>query len=769
MTISLELNQHQRMAIEHTEGPLLILAGAGSGKTRVLTHRMAHLVLEKRVNPYNLIAVTFTNKAAGEMKRRVELLLNRSSNDLWVSTFHSACLRILRRHASEIGYSSDFTIYDDRDQLQLITQCLEELKLPPQTLNPKVVAHRINEAKHEAIPVDLFCKRNIDFFGQRLSMAYQLYQEKLKINQAMDFGDLILHVILLFREKPHILNLYQNKFQYIHIDEYQDTNRSQFELIHLLSAAHRNLCAVGDDDQSIYKFRGAEIRNILDFQKHYPEVKLIRLEQNYRSTDVILKAAGAVVAHNKRRLGKTLWTLNHGGELLTLYRGENEKEEARFVVHHIMEYKKESTTQAVRYADMAIFYRTNAQSRPLEDELRKNRIPYIIVGGTKFYDRQEIKDILAYMKLLVNPHDALSLKRIINVPARGIGKTTIERLEALAAQLSLSMWEILGQRESMAGLISSGTRDKLIEFKGVLSTLQSKRKEMPLVDFMSLLFAKTGYWKMLEDQKTIEADGRLENLQELVNVIEEYAVSHENPTLEEFLDQASLMSDIDNLDESNDRLPLMTLHLAKGLEFPLVFMVGLEEGLFPHSRSLDSEEQIEEERRLMYVGMTRAKKKLMLSFVSRRRLFATDQYHPPSRFLEEIPQDLIHSVQGEEEFFSRSDESDDIPFHENASSKLTKEIHVDYSYDQRDPQEFVKKNFKSSSPIPGAVPKFKQIENESPYKRGLHIHHPVFGFGIVRACEGKKGEEKLTIFFKNGGQKKILAKYAGLIVHSSSS
>ncbi|MBI4412333.1 MAG: UvrD-helicase domain-containing protein [Deltaproteobacteria bacterium] len=729
-----QLNPKQREAVEHTEGPLLILAGAGSGKTRVLTSRMAWLLHENKTRPWNLFAVTFTNKAAGEMKGRVEQLLGNTAKDMWVSTFHSASLRILRRHAEALGYASDFTIYDDRDQLQLITRCLEELNINPQRLNPKAVAHRINQAKHNAVSVDKIRPAEFNPFESQVAAVYAHYQKKLKTNQAMDFGDLILNVVLLFRQNPEVLQKYQNQFSHVMVDEYQDTNRCQYELIRLLTGERKNLCVVGDDDQSIYKFRGAEIRNILDFQKDYPEARVVRLEQNYRSTRRILGAASAVVAKNSGRLGKTLWTENKEGEKLTLFCGLTETDEASFVVDEIKKLKRR-----YKLADMTIFYRTNAQSRPFEDALRISNIPYVIIGGTKFYERQEIRDMIAYIKLLVNPADSVSLKRIINVPARGIGKTTVERLEALAAEKNISLWEIVtGHWSLVTGQFNHGTQDRLKQFADLVKDLMEKRKQMPLVDFMTHLFGQTGYWKWLEDQKTIEAEGRMENLEELVNVVEEYCQREESPTLEGFLDQAALVSDADDLAPEADRLPLMTFHLAKGLEFPVVFMVGMEEGLFPHSRSLDSIDDVEEERRLCYVGMTRAREKLFLSFVNYRRLFGTSQCCLPSRFLDEIPDDLLEKI---------SQKKMDAGFSPDTSTLLSTddeegaESSVDYDFDQRPPSEI-----------------------RSHYRRGVRVRHPVFGVGVVRASIGASDEQKLTIAFQNGLIKKILAKYAELVI-----
>ncbi|MDO8518837.1 MAG: UvrD-helicase domain-containing protein [Deltaproteobacteria bacterium] len=701
-----KLNPKQREAVQHTDGPLLILAGAGSGKTRVLTCRMAHLIATCGIAPRQIIAVTFTNKAAGEMKGRVEKLVGEASRDMWVSTFHSAGLRILRRHAEVLGYRSDFTIYDDSDQLKVITRCVEELNLNPQTFNPKSIAYAVNQAKNQGMKGPTAQ----GLFDEQTARVAELYEKKLKTNQAMDFGDLLLNVVLLFKHHPDILEYYQKRFTHIHVDEYQDTNRCQYQLMTLLVASHRNLCVVGDDDQSIYKFRGAEIKNILDFQKDYPEAAVIRLEQNYRSTGRILTAASEVIANNSERMGKTLWTENPEGEPISLYEGLTEREEAVFVVSQILKYRGKG--------EMAIFYRTHAQSRPLEDELRRNGVPYVIVGGMKFYERMEIKDTLSYLKVLVNPDDSVALSRIINVPGRGIGKTTMEKLESLAAERGWSLWRLLvGAIHELP--LPRGTLTKLQEFTKLILDLQEKKKSLPLVDFITHLFDATGYWKMLKDEGTIESESRMENLEEFSSVIAEYATATENPTLEGFLDHASLATDLDQFDEKAPRIPLMTLHLAKGLEFKRVFLVGMEEGLFPHSRSMDSRAELEEERRLMYVGMTRAMEKLTVSYANQRQIFGSVQYNLPSRFLGEIPDKFLERVGG---------------------TRKASGIQIDYSYDQREEEEV------------------------TPYRRGLKVKHPVFGTGIIRASEPHEEGHKVTIAFANGQLKKILTKYANLVI-----
>src|SRR3989338_10691841 len=733
-----DLNQKQSEAVLHTDGPLLILAGAGSGKTRVLTCRISHLIHEKNISPWDILAVTFTNKAAGEMKERISKMGKYLPRDMWVSTFHSLCLRLLRKHASLVGYENAFTIYDDQDQLHLINQCLEELKMNPKVFAPRAVAYRINQSKNQGKGVKDFSKAGLDYFEEKVLEVYYLYQKKLVQSQAMDFGDLILNTVNLFKNHPEILEFYQNQFRYLHVDEYQDTNRCQYLFISMLAAKHRNICVVWDDDQSIYKFRGAEIRNILDFQKDYPETLVVKLEQNYRSTQNILTAASAVVSKNSERMGKTLWTQNNQGDPITLFQGLTEKDEASFVVGEILQWKEKK-----KLTEMAIFYRTHAQSRPLEDELRRNRIPYLIVGGMKFYDRMEVKDMFSYLKVLVNPADAIALKRIINVPTRGIGKTTLEKLKGLAAEQGVSLWDILVRvvgltkanevSEWLGPLFNSGTLTKLIQFADLIEDLNCRRKETDLVGFMTQLFERSGYWKFLEDEHSIEAESRMENFEELVNVVADYVKNSMNPSLEEFLDQVALVSEVDRFDENADYLPLMTLHLAKGLEFPVVFLVGMEEGLFPHSRSLDKDDDVEEERRLCYVGMTRAMEKLYLSHVRERQLFGSAQYNLPSRFLEEIPKELINfvgAVHCGRPVFGQPRRGAPTDFDE---------------HDQR-----------------GYEDDFDQSQKQHPFKRGTRVRHPQFGVGTIRASEGMDDALKLTVAFSSGQIKKLLLKYANL-------
>lgn len=742
------LNTKQEAAVIHNEGPLLVLAGAGSGKTRVLTQRIMRLIQEG-VSPYRIFAVTFTNKAAKEMKDRVVRDLGPSANDLWIATFHSSCLRILRRHAEAIQYQKQFAIYDDTDQKTLIKKICAGLNLSETLFKPQMVQFHINQAKNAGHTPDEFPTHG-DFILGKVQEVYKAYQEELKRNQAMDFGDLILNVLLLFRSHPEILAEYQNRFLYVMVDEYQDTNVTQYRLIRALSDKWKNIFVVGDDDQSIYKFRGAEIRNILDFQKDFPNAKVVRLEQNYRSTQNILNAANAVIRGNKKRMGKELWTENKNGDLISLYCGPTDRDEARFVAEQI-----KTLRESYRLRDMAIFYRVNAQSRSLEDELRKAGIPHKIYGGTRFYDRQEIKDMLAYLRLLVNPADSVSLKRVINVPARGLGKTTLDKLDEAATRQGISFWDVLVGAGFKPALddgntpdLNAGTIQKLKSFVALIQKIKTALTEMPLDEFFPYLYEQTGYWNMLVQEKSIEAQGRQENLTEFVNVIDDYLQTAEEPSLEGFLDQVSLVSDLDSLTEDNDFVTLMTVHLAKGLEFDAVFVVGMEEGLFPHSRSLDQPDELEEERRLCYVGMTRAKKRLFLNLATERRLFGTPQYNFPSRFLKEMPEDLLDAIH-----------------HDRGNGMIRERAGFKPAPTQN--AAISRRGGFQTRPInkqTGRSVDFSYSQDDYPVRPGTRVRHAVFGDGKVESYEGQSENLKVTVRFHSGVQKKLIFKHAHLEV-----
>lgn len=642
MDMLADLNPPQREAVTTTEGPLLILAGAGSGKTRALTYRVAYLLKEKKVDPLSILAITFTNKAANEMKERIEALIGKDiAKGMWISTFHSACVKILREQIDKLGFKRNFVIYDDHDKETLIKQCLKDLSLDPKRYSPKTVAVTISNSKNELIDPDTFASQASTYFERIVSEVYHLYQERLFKNNALDFDDLIMITVNLFELYPDILEIYQDRFRYILIDEYQDTNHAQFRWVSLLAEKHRNLCVVGDDDQSIYQFRGANIRNILEFEQDYPDAKVIKLEQNYRSTQAILDAANEVIKNNRGRKAKTLWTANDQGRGLNWYQAEDEHDEASYVATQIELLSRKPAAAGgpgKTYQDFAVFYRTNAQSRVFEEVFLSYKLPYKIVGGVKFYERAEIKDILAYLRVLQNPLDEVSLKRIINVPRRGIGKTTVDRIDTFALRNDLSFYEALNKVDKVPSL-PSGAQRSIKEFLSLASTL-SKKGSKRLHELVEELLDKTAYLQLLKQEDTIEAQSRMEYIEEFVAACREFEVESEKGGLEEFLEKVALITDIDTYDEREKAVTLMTLHNAKGLEFPVVFMVGMEEGLFPHIRSMTDESELEEERRLCYVGLTRAQEVLYLTSAWSRSLYGGPNYTTHSRFLKEIPENL---------------------------------------------------------------------------------------------------------------------------------
>jgi len=694
------LNEQQKEAVTTTEGPLLILAGAGSGKTRVLTHRIAYLIKEKKVSPSNILAITFTNKAAEEMKTRVENLLG-YVGDLWVSTFHSACVRILRRDIDKLGYDRNFVIFDTTDQKALVQECLKELDLSEKQYPIKMVLNAISSAKDKMVYPDDY----IDFFGdtyrnRKIKEIYKLYQHKLKKINALDFDDIIIKTIELFKENPEILEFYQRKFRYIMVDEYQDTNTPQYYFVNLLAQRHRNLCVVGDDDQSIYGWRGADVRNILNFEKDYPEAKVIKLEQNYRSTKIILEAANHVIDNNVYRKKKSLWTQNKEGEKIVLCELENEREEAEFVIQEIIKLKERENRS---FKDFAILYRTNAQSRPFEEALMKVKVPYKVVGALRFYDRKEIKDILAYLRLIVNPYDDISFKRIVNVPRRGIGPATIEALEKVAREKDTSLFF------AIEDLKNARNKGSLLQFKQFILDLIDKKDAMSVSDLIKYILEQTGYIEELKREESEEAEGRIENLNEFLNAAYEFEESSEDKSLEAFLAGITLVSDIDMAGDIGESVVLMTLHSAKGLEFPVVFMVGMEEGLFPSYSSFEDDHELEEERRLCYVGITRSKERLYLTYARQRNLYGRSQYNSYSRFISEIPERLIVRY--------------NIP-----TSKKT--------------------GFAS-------VHTFSDVYERS-FSLGDKVEHKIWGIGTVVKVEG----EEITVAFPNVGIKKLDLRFA---------
>ena len=647
MPLLQDLNPVQQKAVLETEGPLLVFAGAGSGKTRVLTYRIAYLIEEKRVPPWNILAVTFTNKAADEMRERVDHLLGASSKGAWISTFHSACVRILRRHIDVLGFHKNFVIYDEQDQERHLKTVMKELDLDFKTYPPRAFLATIGKLKNDGITPDQYKPSQFNIFQKRLALVYQRYQENLRRNNALDFEDLLHFVAILFHRFPEVLTSYQDLCRYVMVDEFQDTNLIQYHLIRRLVERHQNICVVGDDDQSIYRWRGAEIGNILNFEKDFPKTKIITLEQNYRSTQNILQAANHVVRRNRFRREKALWTENPEGELLTFHAAEDEAEEARFVVQKVLGQCHPSSsppegamTSGRAYRDVAIFYRINAQSRPVEEELVKQQVPYVIVGGVKFYERKEIKDILAFLKLIANPSDGLSLKRIINIPPRGIGEKTLERIETLCREKGLILYE--GLKEALKDdWLSSATKTKIDAFIQMMEEFRKEASAFSLSQLILSILTKTGYLDRLKEEGTDEALSRAENIDELVSGMMEFEHGEEEVSLETFLDKVSLVSNIDLYEDKGNRVSLMTLHCAKGLEFPVVFIVGMEEGLLPHYRRGEEIEDLEEERRLCYVGITRAKEKLFLSRAERRSTFGVGRANLPSRFLEELPSEMM--------------------------------------------------------------------------------------------------------------------------------
>ncbi|WP_145028205.1 DNA helicase PcrA [Paenibacillus sp. Y412MC10] len=632
------LNPQQRQAVEATDGPLLIMAGAGSGKTRVLTHRIAYLIATRKAPPWGILAITFTNKAAREMQDRVAKLVGNEGRDIWVSTFHSMCVRILRRDIERIGFTSNFSILDSTDQLSVIRNCMKDLNLDTKKFEPKAIQSVISTAKNELVTPAQYEQKAGDYFEGLVAKVYTMYQKRLKANNSLDFDDLIMATIQLFKEVPEVLDFYQKKFQYIHVDEYQDTNRAQYMLCRMLADSHHRICVVGDSDQSIYRWRGADISNILNFEEDYPEARTILLEQNYRSTSTILNAANEVIGQNTGRKPKKLWTDKGEGAKIKVYRADSEHDEGYFVTSEI----SKNVNQGKSYQDHAILYRTNAQSRVIEEILIKSDIPYQIVGGIKFYDRKEIKDMLAYLRLLSNPDDDISLTRIINVPKRSIGDTTVAKLAAAAAERGVSIFRVLEFVDDLG--FAGRTRNALVEFYDMISALHQMVEYLSVTELTEKILEMSQYRVDLQRENTLESRSRLENIDEFLSVTMEFEKNNEDKSLVAFLTDLALIADIDSMNDSeedrSDAVVLMTMHSAKGLEFPVVFIIGMEEGVFPHSRAFQDNEELEEERRLAYVGITRAEQQLFLSCAQMRTLFGRTTANPPSRFLDEIPEEL---------------------------------------------------------------------------------------------------------------------------------
>ncbi len=727
------LNDKQKEAVLHTEGPLLILAGAGSGKTRVLTHRIAYMIHENGVKPGNILAITFTNKAASEMKERAEKIVGSISKDMWITTFHSMCVRILRQTIHKLGFSNQFTIYDGDDQKKLVEECIKELGYDEKIYPAKKAQSIISSQKNDFITSEQFEQQMLgDFSGMKYAEIYKLYQEKLTRNNCLDFDDLIFKTIEVLKNHEDVREYYQEKFKYIMVDEYQDTNNSQFILVEILGAKYRNVCVVGDDDQSLYSWRGANVRNILDFEKKFKEAKSIKLEQNYRCTKTILGAANDVIKNNENRKDKTLWTENTQGDAINLYNAYDDKDEAMFIVSKII---SEVETGKDEYNNFAILYRTNAQSRVIEEMLINKNIPYQLYGGVKFYERKEIKDILAYLKLIINPSDNISLGRIINVPKRAIGDSSVDKVADYANKIKSPIYDVLLQLRMIIELQSLAP--KMEQFTEIIEKIKQNIDGKNIADVVNLVLETTGYSKMLKAESTEEAQNRLENIDQFIAKAQEYDETHEEKSLANFLEEVSLVADIDTYEENNNSVKLMTMHTSKGLEFPQVFIAGVEEGIFPSYMSLSSgdEDQIEEERRICYVGITRAKEKLYITYANARRQFGKMVFNRPSRFLEEIPKEYTKSENAKK---SESREAVKSSFRMTESVMANK--HTTFSA--------------MSLPKPSNV--------AMSFNVGDKVKHPKFGPGTIEEVRNAGADYELTIDFGFNGVKKLLSKFANL-------
>ena len=741
-----ELNEEQHEAVLNTDGPELIIAGAGSGKTKVLTYKIVYLLKEKNIKPWNILAITFTNKAASEMKERVEKIVGDVTKDIMLGTFHSICVRILRRYIDRLGYTSDFLIFDTSDQKSLIKECMSELSIDDKQFNEKGFIYEISNAKNEMIDDSDYMKTAESSREKMIAEIYKLYQFKLKRNNAVDFDDIINLTIKILIENTDILEYYTEKFKYILVDEYQDTNKAQFTLISLLAAKYGNITVVGDNDQGIYSFRGADISNILNFSKDFPGTKIIKLEQNYRCTKNILNAANGVIKNNENKFKKELWTQNEEGDKPTVYVTDNEYDEASKVVDTINSLKNK---EGFNYSDFALLYRMNTQSRAIEDILVRESVPYKIIGGLKFYERKEIKDCIAYLRLISNKQDNVSLKRIINEPKRGIGKTSIDKLEGIANSNEMCIYDTLKNTEKN-GL--SRITGNCIEFTNCIEQLTEVKNKLSISELVKEVLDKTGYLTMLEMEDTKEAENRIENLKEFLNVAIEFENEFAENTLQDFLESISLSSDIDNLEEKEDSITLMTLHSAKGLEFPVVFLVGMEDGIFPSYRSISEQSELEEERRLCYVGITRAKKKLFLTCAKQRTVFGSTSCNMVSRFLKEIPKEYLN---GHEEINGKRQETEVREEIEWTYGKGT-EIKSKTNSIKNTKNTF---NFRT---VESFLNTSKAEENLSKYEENQKVTHKKFGDGVIRKIEKEGNDLKLDIEFEKVGHKRLMAKYAGL-------
>nr|MCR5753352.1 DNA helicase PcrA [Acetatifactor sp.] len=749
------LNREQKEAVQYTEGPLLLLAGAGSGKTRVLTHRIAYLIEECGVNPWNILAITFTNKAAGEMRDRVDNIVGFGADQIWVSTFHSACMRILRRHIDRLGYDNSFSIYDTDDQKTVIKRICKQLDIDTKIHKERSLMSAISSAKDELVDVQSYALQAVgDMRKSVIARVYKEYQETLKKSNALDFDDIIVKTVELFKTCPEVLQSYQERFRYIMVDEYQDTNTAQFELIRLLADKYRNLCVVGDDDQSIYKFRGANIRNILDYEKVYPDAKVIKLEQNYRSTQRILDAANAVISNNVGRKDKALWTDKGEGNRIHLRQFDNAYEEAEYIVSDIGHKVR---SEGASYGDCAVLYRTNAQSRLLEEQMIMSGMPYNVVGGINFYARAEVKDILAYLKTIDNGSDEVALRRIINVPKRGIGATTVEKLADYAQMRDFSLYDALCHAEDIMSLGKSVT--KLNGFANMIQVFRSGLSTYALPDLVKAVVEKTEYVKYLNELDDETAEDKIANVDELIAKAASFAETHDNPTLSEFLEEIALVADIDKVDEGDNRVLLMTLHSAKGLEFPNVYLAGMEDGLFPSYMTIVSDDpgEIEEERRLAYVGITRAKDDLTLTYAKSRMLRGEVQYNPVSRFVREIPSELMdNTVPVSKRKLDIENPFDSITdFRPKAVLKPKVTAKAD--------KPFIAQGIGSLNQLAGITKGAAMTQTgELEYNVGDRVRHLKYGEGVVKEITREPRDYKVTVFFEQAGQKIMYASFAKL-------
>ncbi|CAI3226363.1 ATP-dependent DNA helicase [Clostridium neonatale] len=749
------LNKEQYEGATTIDGQVLILAGAGSGKTRVLTHRIAHMVDDLDIPPYNILAITFTNKAAKEMKDRVKALIGERAENMWISTFHSTCVRILRREIDKLGYKSSFTIYDSSDQKTLVKECMKTLNINEKDITEQEIMGKIGKAKDRMQDVRSFMLENeSNFREKKIADAYEMYQKRLKENNALDFDDLIFKTVELFKKNPEVLDFYQNKFKYIMVDEYQDTNGAQYELVKLLAAKYKNICVVGDDDQCIYQWRGADIENILSFEKDYPSAKVIKLEQNYRSKGNILDAANTVIINNSHRKSKVLRTEQEGGSKIKVYRAYADSDEGDFVGMQISKIKE---AENKNYNDFAILYRTNAQSRIFEESFRRKGIPYKIVGGTRFYDRKEIKDMLAYLKVIINPQDDISIKRIINVPKRSIGDATVNKVQDFAENFELNMWDALAEVRTIPTLTARNV-STIEPFVGLMERFMELSEVIPVSELIKTILEETGYLKQLKESKEIEDKSRIDNLEELVSDAVEFEKSSEDKTLSAYLEKVSLVQDTDKIEDEDDSVVLMTVHSAKGLEFPVVFMVGMENGIFPGNASFEKESEMEESRRLCYVGITRAKEVLFMTSAEVRRVFGRTVAYPQSDFINEIKPELKEYVANDKAKIKSRDSFVNTSSYNNPHSlrnNLTGNNQVAKSglSLSRNGFDITPNNMNQSS---------GEYLNASEATLGRKVIHEKFGVGTIVQVQDNGGDKKLTIAFDKQGVKNLMLSLAKL-------